>query len=40
MEVVQYYGPVIDGRASTEDQVGQRVNRYQRAGAMRLERQS
>lgn len=40
VEVVQYYGPVIDGRASTEDQVGQRVNRYQRAGAMRLERQS
>ena len=39
-EVVQYYGPVIDGRASTEDQVGQRVNRYQRAGSMRLERQS
>lgn len=40
VEVVQYYGPVIDGRASTEDQVGQRVNRYQRAGAMRLERQT
>jgi hypothetical protein len=39
-EIVQYYGPVIDGRASTQDQVGQRVNRYQRAGSMRLERQT
>lgn len=39
-EIVQFYGPVIDGRASTQDQVGQRVNRYQRAGSMRLERQT
>lgn len=36
--VENYYGPVIDGRASTDDQVGQRVNRYQRDGALRMER--
>lgn len=36
--VENYYGPVIDGRAATDDQVGMRVNRYQRDGARRLER--
>lgn len=38
--VTNYYAPVIEGRAATPDQVGMRLNRYQRAGAMRLERHS
>lgn len=38
--VTNYYAPVIEGRAATQDQVGMRLNRYQRAGAMRLERHS
>jgi len=40
VEVHNYYGPVVGGVTATNARVGTEINRYQRAGAIRLQRAS